>query len=1005
VAEPGLSFAGLLRQLRAEARLTQEELAEAASLSPRSLSDLERGVSRTAHKDTAQLLAGALSLAGPVRALFVAAARGKAPAAEVLAARQGVARGAFAAAATRALFFVGRARALSRLLAAAQDAADGYARVVLVTGEAGMGKTALVNVAAARSGLLVGWGTCAEAGRTPAFWPWSMALRGLLTAVGAVEANELTRTDTAELARLLPELGGGPAERIDAGSGDGLDDTDAARLRLFDAVARLLERLARRHPTLVVLDDLQWADESSLQLLEFVTQPHRPVPLMIVGAYRHDELGTGTARSLATTGVRGQVMQLHGLAPDEVYDLVAGAVGGSAAERWAAEVHRRTAGHPFLARQLAELLADPARPAGGVPAAAHDLASRRVDRLSTRCRELVKIAAVTGNELLPDIVAEVGGVDPATVAALAEEAVQAGVLVRDADGRTWLAHDLFREAIYSRLPVQQRIALHQRIADALEQRHARGTAVVPADLARHCAAAVPLDGAERAIRWARSAARAERARLAFTEAAGHLARARRAIEDSGDAQAGGPLVDLLIEEADARARAGDPPGARQLLDEAARRADALGDAERLGRAALGVVQLGARFAMPRDDIIALLEAALTALHGTRTTLEAQLTASLARELTHSIPEHRSRARPLSQQALGLARELGDPATLGACLLARHDVLWTPGRAAERIDLAREIADLAVRTADPERHAQGVLLTATALLETGSAAFRAALTEYLYLTEGFGQPRHDYMALTRRSALALIDGRLDEARQLIDQASALGERICEPDTGNVRTGQLLVLARARGRPDQLRATAAEVIRAIVGVPSVAHGGAAGLLALAGEPGDLDAARRALDTVTAIGTWRDDRSYLWSLFVGGMATAAARLGDQALCAQLLAELEPVTSTCGVSGAVVGFFGSNAHWAGLVAGALGRTEQARHWLEQGLAAHRLLGARAWEAESHLELAKADAAGSHAERAAHLGAELGLFGVTRQLSAMPAAAQAKPTHGVGAELRPDGE
>src|SRR5436190_2133884 len=91
VEEPALTFAGLLRQLRAEARLTQEELAEAAGLSPRSLSDLERGISRTAHKDTAQLLAGALSLAGPVRALFVAAARGKAPAAEVLAARQGVA--------------------------------------------------------------------------------------------------------------------------------------------------------------------------------------------------------------------------------------------------------------------------------------------------------------------------------------------------------------------------------------------------------------------------------------------------------------------------------------------------------------------------------------------------------------------------------------------------------------------------------------------------------------------------------------------------------------------------------------------------------------------------------------------------------------------------------------------------------------------------------------------------------------------------------------------------
>jgi class 3 adenylate cyclase len=101
--QPALSFAGLLRQLRAEARLTQEELAEAATLSPRSVSDLERGISRTAHKDTAQLLAGALSLTGPVRELFVAAARGRAAAAEVLAARQAGAPGAVAAAVSGSL--------------------------------------------------------------------------------------------------------------------------------------------------------------------------------------------------------------------------------------------------------------------------------------------------------------------------------------------------------------------------------------------------------------------------------------------------------------------------------------------------------------------------------------------------------------------------------------------------------------------------------------------------------------------------------------------------------------------------------------------------------------------------------------------------------------------------------------------------------------------------------------------------------------------------------------
>src|SRR6266849_6048925 len=121
--EPELRFPDLLRQLRTGARLTQEELAEAAGLSPRSVSDLERGIHRTARKDTAGLLAEALGLAGPVRTLFVAAARGRAPAVDVLAARQGVAPGTFAAAAPRTLprdtaSFAGRQDELARLLGA-----------------------------------------------------------------------------------------------------------------------------------------------------------------------------------------------------------------------------------------------------------------------------------------------------------------------------------------------------------------------------------------------------------------------------------------------------------------------------------------------------------------------------------------------------------------------------------------------------------------------------------------------------------------------------------------------------------------------------------------------------------------------------------------------------------------------------------------------------------------------------------------------------------------------
>ena len=155
--QPALSLAGLLRQLRADARLTQEELAEAAGVSPRSVSDLERGINRTARKDTALRLAGALGLAEPVRAQFVAAARGKAAPEDVLAARRGKPPGAFTAAATRALprdtaSFTGREGELARLLEAlAPNAAGGVVLGVhAIDGMAGIGKTTLAVHAAHR---------------------------------------------------------------------------------------------------------------------------------------------------------------------------------------------------------------------------------------------------------------------------------------------------------------------------------------------------------------------------------------------------------------------------------------------------------------------------------------------------------------------------------------------------------------------------------------------------------------------------------------------------------------------------------------------------------------------------------------------------------------------------------------------------------------------------------------------------------------------------------------
>jgi predicted ATPase/DNA-binding CsgD family transcriptional regulator/transcriptional regulator with XRE-family HTH domain len=150
--QPGQGFAGLLRQLRTEARLTQEELAEAARLSPRSVSDLERGIHRTAHKDTAALLAGALGLAEPVRALFVAAARGRAPAAQVLAALRTQARGTSPAAAAGVHGFASALTSFVGRDGAVREVAGllGQYRLVTVAGPGGVGKTRLAGEVASR---------------------------------------------------------------------------------------------------------------------------------------------------------------------------------------------------------------------------------------------------------------------------------------------------------------------------------------------------------------------------------------------------------------------------------------------------------------------------------------------------------------------------------------------------------------------------------------------------------------------------------------------------------------------------------------------------------------------------------------------------------------------------------------------------------------------------------------------------------------------------------------
>lgn len=787
---------------------------------------------------------------------------------------------------------------------------------LFVRGEPGMGKTALLRAAVADSDAHLGWGTCVESG-AHGYWPWTQALSGLVRAVGLEQAQQAAGHDRGLLAALVPALGDARAA----------DPTDRERLLQLDAAVSWLNALASDHPVVVVLDDLQWADASSLALLEQLVARPRHGRLSVVGAYRPGEAPRELDRAVAL----GEHLVLGGLDRAATAELVRRVLGPDAPDTLVDRVHARAGGHPLFTRELAL-----AQDEGALPTAVRQAVAHRVGALPPDTQDVLTSAALLGNTVPPDVLAEVHG-DRQVVDAALDDALRAGLVL---GGDEWrFAHDVFREAIVDDVSTAERTTRHAAIAAALEARAERGASVSAAEVARHYRVGLPTSSVVRAGHWALRAVRVDLQALALEEASGHARRLRGAVADAGLALPDDLLTDLLLAEADVLSRTARIPDARGLIRAARDAAARAGDGPRLAHSALAAAALGSRFATRRDELVAELEGALAALDG-HPTLRAQLTAVLARELQHSVPEQRARSGPLTEQALELARGTDDPEVLRACLLARHDVLWTPGGAEQRLPVTEELADLARRRGDDTWLAEALLLQANALLEAGSARFSAVLSDCLDLLERLDLPGHRYTAVTRRACLALMRGDLSAAHALIEEAAALGERLREPDTANVRMSQRLELVRARNDPAELSAFADEAVRHWTGVPVHAHGVAAGFCARAG---DLDAARHHLAVVQELGSWRTDRSYLWSVYVRELAVAAIALKDLRTCEELLEDIRPFLGTCGVNGAAVAFAGCHSHTAGLLLSALGLTAESERLLDEAAQVHLRLGVEA--------------------------------------------------------------
>ncbi|SFK87262.1 regulatory protein, luxR family [Geodermatophilus ruber] len=465
---------------------------------------------------------------------------------------------------------MGRAEELDRLLASVDRALEGRTCAVLLAGDAGVGKTRLLDELSARAagrGVRVLTGHCVDLGdvglpylpfvdllRPVAGEPLTVAaqpaLTGLLAGRPAPAAAELPAGDAADLGRPLPHPGSRAA----------LDD---GRLQLFESVAALLAELAAGTPLLVVLEDVHWADRSSRDLLRYLLARLADEPVAVVVSYRSDDLHRRhPLRPLLAELVRlpgVERLELGPLPDAAVGELVRGLADG-VAERTVDDVVARAEGNAFYAE---ELLA--AGLAGEtLPLALTDVLLARVEQLGEAAQRVLRVAALAGRQVRHDLVTAVAGLAPAELEAALAEAVHHHLLVVSADGRYRFRHALLREAVLADLLPGERVRLHAAIAAHLAATPGAGTA---AERAHHARGSNDLAGAfsaslEAAVEACRVGAPAEQ--LQHLEAALAL---WPAVPDAAG-RAGRDHAALLLDSASAARTAGELHRAVALLREA-----------------------------------------------------------------------------------------------------------------------------------------------------------------------------------------------------------------------------------------------------------------------------------------------------------------------------------------------------------------------------------------------------------------------------------------------------
>ncbi len=865
--------------------------------------------------------------------------------------------------------FVGRRPELSALRSALSEACAGRGSTWLLVGEPGIGKTRIATELAgdeSAAGVQVYWGRCRESEGAPVFWPWIEIARSYLRDCDDAEARRVLGGGAAELAQIVPEV----LERCPDLEPPPPLEGPAARFRMFDSMAAFLRNAAEETPLLIVIDDLHWADGSSVAMLEHVLPAIEDTAVLLVGTYRPVEVERSRELSTAIGEIsrRARSLFLSGLSRGEVEAYLRELLGTRRADEMSAVVFEKSEGNALFVGEIARLLARTPKSARTTTAESLPVTdgirhaiSKRIEALSGETLAVLRCASAIGREFDSRMLGRLGLESPPggspmpATADLLEEACAADIVQRVEVGERYrFSHPLVRDALYGGIPPSRRAALHRSIGLVLEEVSNDTGSDAVAELAHHFVRAASLEDTDKAVGYAKRAGDRFRRQFAYEEAASQYTAALRLLDfahSSGEGAAQSVRRarlrgELLIALGRAQASVAYEIGGREAFSKAVEVARSLGDAELLAEAALGLADPTSLDPAGDVDTARLVEEALDALGEGDHPLRAIL---LTRSL---VPVYYMQDRELvlrrSAEAVAIAERVCDDTALGQVLAERLLVLYGPDYLDERAGLARRLLDLAHRSKRRSLYLKGHNWSALNLLQLGEVErARGHLDRHAVLAEEQRQPFELWQAAVCRAMLALLGGELEAAERLAAEACAVGQRAHVPNAEVMLSIQVFRIRLEQGRLDEIEPMIEEFARSMAHIPA-----ARGPLALAyGHIGRLEDCRRAFEAVASADFADYPRDSNWLTGLTDAAHVCWFLDDRERAARLYDLLRPRERLAVMGSWFAACSGTVGHYLGLLATVLGSWEDAEAHFAGAEEKYLRMGARPLLARARID------------------------------------------------------